>query len=242
MSMLEIKDLNVCYGDFHAIRDVSMSVEEGSVVSLIGANGAGKSTLINAVCGINRIRGGSVSFLGQDLVGMKTSRIVSLGLTTSPEGSHCFEKMTIQDNLLQGAYLCRSGKERRKRLEEIYELFPVLREKARQLATFLSGGQRQMLAIGRAMMTHPKLLICAQISLGRAPGVIRGIYIQLERIREKGITLMIVDQDVNRSLCHSDYTYVMLEGSIVLQGASAEMDIDRVNDAFFGIGIDGKEA
>ena len=234
MSMLEIRGLNVNYGDFHAIQDVSMDVGANSVVSLIGANGAGKSTL-------NKIRSGSVTFLGHDITKQKTSKIVSLGLTSSPEGSHCFEKMTIQDNLLQGAYLCRSGKERRKRLDEIYELFPVLKEKSKQLATYLSGGQRQMLAIGRAMMTQPKLLICDEISLGLAPVVIKDIYVQLEKVREKGITLVIVDQDVNRSLTNSDYTYVMLEGRIVMAGESKKMNIDEVNDAYFGINLEKKE-
>ena len=242
MSMLEIRGLNVNYGDFHAIQDVSMDVEANSVVSLIGANGAGKSTLINAICGVNKIRSGSVTFLGHDITKQKTSKIVSLGLTSSPEGSHCFEKMRIQDNLLRGAYLCRSGKERRKRLDEIYELFPVLKEKSKQLATYLSGGQRQMLAIGRAMMTQPKLLICDEISLGLAPVVIKDIYVQLEKVREKGITLVIVDQDVNRSLTNSDYTYVMLEGRIVMAGESKKMNIDEVNDAYFGINLEKKEA
>ena len=242
MSMLEIRDLQVRYGDFQALHGINMQVEEGSVVSLIGANGAGKSTLINAICGINKISAGSVCFQGTEITNKKTSDIVKLGLTASPEGSHCFEKMTIQDNLLQGAYLCRSAKERLARLGEIYDLFPVLKEKSKQLATYLSGGQRQMLAIGRAMMTRPKLLICDEVSLGLAPVVIKDIYAQLETIRQKGVTLVLVEQDVNRSLCRSDYAYVMLEGRVVMEGRSAEMDVDRVNDAYFGININKKEA
>ena len=240
MSMLEVKDLNVYYGEFHAIKDVSFHMEEGSCVSLIGANGAGKSTLINALCGINKVKSGTVTFLGGDITNLKTSQIVSGGLTSSPEGSHCFEKMTVQDNLLQGAYLCKSEKERRARLAEIYELFPVLKEKAQQLATYLSGGQRQMLAIGRAMMTKPKLLICDEISLGLAPVIIKDIYVQLDVVRKAGVTLMIIDQDVSRALRCSDYTYVMLEGRIVLEGVSSQLTVDQVNDAYFGIGI-GKE-
>ena len=148
--------------------------------------------------------------------------------------------MTVQDNLLQGAYLCKSEKERRARLAEIYELFPVLKEKAQQLATYLSGGQRQMLAIGRAMMTKPKLLICDEISLGLAPVIIKDIYVQLDVVRKAGVTLMIIDQDVSRALRCSDYTYVMLEGRIVLEGVSSQLTVDQVNDAYFGIGI-GKE-
>lgn len=241
MSMLEVKDLNVYYGDFRAIQDVSFCVDEGTCVSLIGANGAGKSTLINALCGINKVRSGSVNFLGNDITNLNTSRIVAGGLTSSPEGSHCFEKMTVQDNLLQGAYLCRSEKERRTRLSEIYELFPVLKEKSKQLATYLSGGQRQMLAIGRAMMTRPRLLICDEISLGLAPVIIKDIYAQLAAVRQAGVTLMVIDQDVGRSLKNSDYTCVMLEGRLVLEGKSSEMTIDRVNDAYFGINAEKKE-
>lgn len=235
MSMLEVNALNVYYGDFQALKDISFQIEEGSCVSLIGANGAGKSTLINTLCGINKARSGSVVFLGEDITNWKTSRIVAQGLTSSPEGSHCFEKMTVQDNLLQGAYLCPSERERRIRLAEIYELFPILREKSRQLATYLSGGQRQMLAIGRAMMTKPKLLICDEISLGLAPVIIKDIYVQLKSVRQKGITLMIIEQDVSRSLYNSDYAYVMLEGRLVLEGPSASLTVDQVNDAYFGI-------
>lgn len=241
MSMLEVKDIEVYYGDFQAIDKVSINVDEGDVVSLIGANGAGKSTLINAICGINKTRAGSVTFLGKDITKEKTSHIVSLGLTSAPEGSHCFEKMTIQDNLLMGAYLCKSSAERKQRLEEIYELFPMLREKAKQLATFLSGGQRQMLSIGRALMTQPKLLICDEISLGLAPVVIKEIYSQIEKITQKGVTLLIIDQDVSRSLFHSKYAYVMLEGKIVMEGKSSDMNIDEVNDAYFGINFSKKE-
>jgi branched-chain amino acid transport system ATP-binding protein len=235
MSMLEVKGLNVHYGDFHAIRDLSMKVEENSLVSLIGANGAGKSTLINAICGINKVSSGSITFLGKDITNMKTSRIVSKGLTSSPEGSHCFENMTVRDNLLMGAYLSKSAAERYERLEEIFELFPILKEKAKQLSTFLSGGQRQMLAIGRAIMTKPKLLICDEVSLGLAPVIIGDIYAKLSEISAKGITLVIIEQDIRRSLSCSDYAYVMLEGKIVMEGKSEELDLEEVNEAYFGI-------
>jgi len=235
--MLEVMKVNVFYGDFQAVKNVSINVDKGSVVSLIGANGSGKTTLINAICGINKTKSGKIHFRKKDITGMKTSKIVSLGLTSSPEGSRCFENMTIRDNLLIGAYLCKSSKERARRLEEAYELFPILKEKAKDLATFLSGGQRQMLALARALMTQPKLLICDEISLGLAPVIINDIYSRLDSIRERGITLIIIDQDVSRSLRYSDYAYIMLEGSIVMEGKSSEMEIEEVNNAYFGINM-----
>jgi len=235
MSMLEVKDLDVRYGDFQAINGVSLKVEEGTIVALIGANGAGKSTIMQTICGINRPSKGSIEFMGKSIGGLKPSKIAAAGLTMSPEGSHCFEKMTVQDNLLMGAYLCRSNKERLERLDKIYKLFPVLEEKKNQLSTFLSGGQRQMLAIGRGIMMEPKLLLCDEISLGLAPVVIKDIYAKLREIADTGVTLMIVEQDVNRSLKHSDYAYVILEGRVVMEGKSSELDPEEVNDAYFGI-------
>lgn len=235
MALLEVRDVRVNYGDFQAVRGVSMAVEPSGIVSIIGANGAGKSTLINAVCGINKIMEGEVVFNGKEITNMRTSRIVSQGLTSTPEGSHCFERMTVRDNLLMGAYLCKSAKERIKKLERAYELFPVLKEKQNQLSTYLSGGQRQMLAVARAIMAEPKLLICDEISLGLAPIVIADIYEKLREIAREGVTLVIVDQDVSRSLHHSDYAYVMLEGRFVLQGDSKSLNEDEVNDAFFGM-------
>ncbi len=235
MSMLEVKDLDVRYGDFQAINGVSLKVEEGTIVALIGANGAGKSTIMQTICGINRPSKGSIEFMGKSIGGLKPSKIAAAGLTMSPEGSHCFEKMTVQDNLLMGAYLCKSNKERLERLDKIYKLFPVLEEKKNQLSTFLSGGQRQMLAIGRGIMMEPKLLLCDEISLGLAPVVIKDIYAKLREIADTGVTLMIVEQDVNRSLKHSDYAYVILEGRVVMEGKSSELDPEEVNDAYFGI-------
>lgn len=235
MALLEVRDLKVNYGDFQAVRGVSMVVEPYSIVSIIGANGAGKSTLINAVCGINKIMEGTVVFNGKEITNMRTSRIVGQGLTSTPEGSHCFESMTVRDNLLMGAYLCKNAKERTKKLDRAYGLFPVLKEKQNQLSTYLSGGQRQMLAIARAIMTEPKMLICDEISLGLAPIVIMDIYEKLKEIAREGVTLVIVDQDVSRSLHHSDYAHVMLEGRFVLQGDSKSLDAEEVNDAFFGM-------
>ena len=234
MSLLEVNHIDVHYGDFLALKDVSINVEPGTIVSLIGANGAGKSTIMNTICGLNKPTKGEIIFDGQNIAGKKPNQIARLGLSMAPEGSHCFERMTVQDNLLMGAYLAKKD-ERMQRLENVYKLFPILKEKANQMSTFLSGGQRQRLAIGRGIMTQPKILLCDEISLGLAPVVINDIYEKLKEIADTGLTMLIVEQDVNRSLNSSDYAYVVLEGKIVMQGKSKELSVDEVNDAYFGI-------
>lgn len=234
MSLLEVNHIDVHYGDFLALKDVSIHVEPGTIVSLIGANGAGKSTIMNTICGLNKPTKGDIIFDGQNIAGKKPNQIARLGLSMAPEGSHCFERMTVQDNLLMGAYLAKKD-ERMQRLKNVYKLFPILKEKANQMSTFLSGGQRQMLAIGRGIMTQPKILLCDEISLGLAPVVINDIYEKLKEIADTGLTMLIVEQDVNRSLKSSDYAYVVLEGKIVMQGKSKELSVDEVNDAYFGI-------
>ena len=234
MSLLEVNHIDVHYGDFLALKDVSIHVEPGTIVSLIGANGAGKSTIMNTICGLNKPTKGDIIFDGQNIAGKKPNQLARLGLSMAPEGSHCFERMTVQDNLLMGAYLAKKD-ERMQRLENVYKLFPILKEKANQMSTFLSGGQRQMLAIGRGIMTQPKILLCDEISLGLAPVVINDIYEKLKEIADTGLTMLIVEQDVNRSLKSSDYAYVVLEGKIVMQGKSKELSVDEVNDAYFGI-------
>ena len=235
MSLLEVKDIDVHYGDFLALQNISLNVEPGTIVSLIGANGAGKSTIMNTICGFNKPTKGQIIFDGQDISGKKPSQIAKLGLSMAPEGSHCFERMTVQDNLLMGAYMAKSS-ERKERLESVYKLFPVLKEKANQMSTFLSGGQRQMLAIGRGIMTQPKILLLDEVSLGLAPVVINDIYDKLKEIASTGLTMLIVEQNVNRSLEASDYAYVILEGKVVMEGKSKDLNVDEVNDAYFGIG------
>jgi branched-chain amino acid transport system ATP-binding protein len=233
--MLEIMRLNVHYGSFQALHNISLQVRQGSVVSIIGSNGAGKSTLLNTILGFNKPSSGAITFLGDRLNGMLTHKIVEKGLTMSPEGSKVFQKMTVKENLLMGAYLPHARRYKDETLKLVYELFPVLQEKAQQGASYLSGGQRQMLAISRAIMSKPKLLVCDEISLGLAPVIIKDIYHTIQKISQRGLTIVLVEQDVRRSLQYSDYSYVMLKGKIVLEGSSGELNEDEVKDAYFGM-------
>jgi branched-chain amino acid transport system ATP-binding protein len=236
-TILQIAGLDFSYGDFRALHSVSMSIPRGRIVSLIGSNGAGKSTLLNAIMGVNRVTrdNGSIVFDGCDIAGLRTNKIVSKGITLSPEGSSVFENMSIEENLLMGAYLPEARKERRESLGRVYRLFPILKEKEKQPATFLSGGQRQMLAIGRAIMSKPKLLICDELSLGLAPVVVKDIYKSIREINRIGVTVLLVEQEVKRSLKYADYSYVIVKGRIVMEGASSELPHDEVKEAYLGV-------
>ncbi|MDR1572051.1 MAG: ABC transporter ATP-binding protein [Clostridiales Family XIII bacterium] len=234
-ALMTVEGLSVSYGDFRALHDISMRFDRGSIVSIIGSNGAGKSTLLNAVMGINRKLSGRVVFDGADITSMRTSAIVAKGVTMSPEGSSVFEDMSVHENLLMGAYLTNSRDKRARMTERAYGLFPALREKSGQLATFLSGGQRQMLAIARALMSDPKLLICDELSLGLAPVVVNDIYDRILDVNEEGVTIVLVEQEVKRSLEFSDYSYVLVKGRVVIEGRSDELSEDEVKDAYFGI-------
>lgn len=233
--LLEINNLNVHYGELQALHDISLKIRSHSIVSIIGSNGAGKSTLLNTILGINKPTSGSVLFLGDKINGMQTNRIVAKGVSLSPEGSSIFQKMTVKENLLMGAYLPHTRVNTAAKLEKVYRLFPVLKEKAGQQASYLSGGQRQMLAIARAIMSEPKLLFCDEISLGLAPIIIQDIYSTIKEINEEGLTIVLVEQDVRRSLKYSHYSYVMLKGRIVLEGKSSELLEGEVQDAYFGL-------
>jgi len=234
-TIMKLEGLDVFYGDFQALYGVSMEIPKGKIVSIIGANGSGKSTLLNTIMGVNRPKAGTIDFEGKDITRLRTSDIVALGVTISPEGSSVFEDMSIEENLLMGAYLPDPRKRRQENLARVYELFPVLKEKEQQLATFLSGGQRQMLAIARAIMSEPKLLICDEISLGLAPVVVKDIYRKIREINEMGVTILLVEQEVKRSLQSSDFSYVMVKGRVVMQGLSAALPETEVKDAYLGI-------
>jgi branched-chain amino acid transport system ATP-binding protein len=223
------------HGDLRALADVSMNIESGKIVSIIGANGAGKSTLLNTIMGVHAPAAGAIRFEGRDITKMRTSKIASLGLAMTPEGSRVFADMSVMENLLMGAYLPGAKKAKAGQLEKVYDMFPVLKEKSAQLASFLSGGQRQMLSIARAIMMNPKVIICDEISLGLAPVIIHDIYAKVKELNAEGITFLLVEQEIKRSLRHADYSYVMVKGRVVMEGKSSGLSREAVSDAYFGI-------
>lgn len=234
--LLRIDDLSVGYGDFIAVDGASLQVDEGQIVSLIGLNGAGKTTLTSAVTGLLKPTSGKVYFGAEDITGMNTDKIVSKGLSLIPQGGRCFNRMSVQDNLLMGSFPRSARKEAKETLGHVYELFPVLKEKMRDPAGSLSGGQRQMVAIGRALMARPKCLIFDEISLGLSPAVIKDIYNRIQSINERDKTaIILIEQDTRRALKMSDSFFVMLKGKIVLSGKSAEVDAETLKEAYFGI-------
>ncbi len=233
--LLEVTGLDVFYGDLQAINNVNLEVHKGDMVALIGANGVGKSTLLQAIMGLIKPKAGSVKWKGEEITGKTTNKIAQMGIAMSPEGSHIFEDMTVYENLLLGAYPKHAKARRDESLAMVYKTFPVLKEKEKQLATFLSGGQRQMLAIARAMMASPELIICDEISLGLAPVIIKDIYASLHQINETGMSFLLVEQETKRALKHSDYSYVIVHGQVVMEGPSSTLDEEKIAEVYFGV-------
>ena len=234
--MLKIENLRVCYDGLIAVSNVSLSVSAGQIVSLIGANGAGKTSLLSAAAGLLKPESGKVFFREEEITGLPADKIVNRGLCMVPQGGRCFQRMSVEDNLIIGSYPKAARAERARSLETVYGLFPMLKEKRRDAAGTLSGGQRQMVAIGRALMTKPKCLIFDEISLGLAPVVIQDIYATIRRInQEQGTAILLVEQDTERALRASDYSYIMLEGAVSLEGPSGELTREASREAYFGI-------
>ncbi|HUW64344.1 MAG TPA: ABC transporter ATP-binding protein [Spirochaetia bacterium] len=234
-AILTVRDLDVHYGDFHVLRSLSLDIAEQSVVSIMGANGAGKSTLLKALAGVLRPTAGAVRFAGRDISGLAAHDIVSAGISMVPEGARIFSRLTVLENLIIGSYVGRARRERSKVLQKVYELFPVLGERSNQLANSLSGGERQMLAIGRSLMSRPQLIFFDETYLGLAPLVVKDIYQRIKQINQEGVTVVLVDQDFRRSLRNSDFSYILLEGRVVLAGKSRELAEEDVRKAYFGI-------
>jgi len=232
---LKVNDLEVHYGDFKALWDVSLEVRKGEIVSVIGANGAGKSTLLNTVAGLMRPSEGTIEFNGKRVDGLSPHQIVPMGMTLVPEGRRVFARLSVYENLVMGSYIPRARSRKGEVLERLYELFPRLKERRHQMADTLSGGEQQMLAVARAMMSEPKLMLCDEISLGLAPVIIKDIYKRLVKINQEGITIVLVEQDVKRSLKAADRAYVMLEGRIALEGKPSALSEDQVKKAYFGV-------
>ena len=233
--MLEIKDLHVSYGGIQALRGVSLNVPDGKIVTLIGANGAGKSTLMRTISGLVKAQSGSILWNGQELLGKPIDQIVSSGIAMSPEGRRVFADLTVLENLKIGAYLRKDKAETEKDLEWVYSLFPRLRERSWQSAGTLSGGEQQMLAVGRALMSKPKLLMLDEPSLGLAPIVVREIFDIIRTVNQQGITVLLNEQNANMALKVADLAYVMETGHITLSGPGQELMKDEaVKKAYLG--------
>ncbi|MEG0741241.1 MAG: ABC transporter ATP-binding protein [Clostridia bacterium] len=238
--MLEVKDLVVSYGGIEALKGISFAVDEGQIVTLIGANGAGKSTTLRAITGIVPIKNGRITYCGEDITSLETHKIVQRGIALVPEGRRVFANLTVLENLKIGAYLRKDNEAILKEIEGIYELFPRLKERSWQLAGTLSGGEQQMLAVGRAMMTKPKLIMMDEPSLGLAPLVVKDIFHIIRRLSEAGITILLIEQNANAALHAAHYGYVMETGRITLSGTGAELlQSKSVQEAYLGKKRDG---
>lgn len=230
--MLHAQGITAAYGDAQALFGIDFSMQAGEIVALIGANGAGKSTFLKTLTGLLPVKSGSLTFDGQSLNQIDAGDIVKLGLAMVPEGRRLFPSLTVEENLLMGTL---SGRQGAWNLARVFKLFPILQEKRHMPSTSLSGGQQQMVAIGRALMSNPRLLLCDEISLGLAPVVIREIYAALPSIMEEGMSLLIVEQDVQLAMQVSSRVVCLQEGLVSLEGKSGELTRDQISKAYFGI-------
>ena len=235
MSLLKVTDLEVSYGGIDALRGISFDVEEGEIVTLIGANGAGKSTTLRTICGLVRPSAGRIVYDGRDITSQSTQRIVSEGIALVPEGRRVFDNLTVKENLLIGAYLRKDKESIQADVEHVYELFPRLKEREWQSAGTLSGGEQQMLAVGRAMMTRPRILMMDEPSLGLAPLIVKDIFSIIRALNETGMTILLIEQNANAALRCAHHAYVLETGRITMSGTGASLLADkRVQDAYLG--------
>lgn len=229
--LLKIENIQSFYGDFQALHGVSLELRKGEVLALIGANGAGKSTLLRSICGLVTARSGTIRWNGEDITRLPASRIVGLGISMVPEGRRLFPSLTVQENLVIGGQVGRPGPWN---LKAVYDLFPVLAERRHTPSTSLSGGQQQMVAIGRALMSNPELILLDELSLGLAPIIVKDIYAQLPRITGNGMSAILVEQDVTRALSAAGQFICMQEGRVSLSGEPAHFTRDQISAAYFG--------
>ncbi|MEA3416604.1 MAG: ABC transporter ATP-binding protein [Thermodesulfobacteriota bacterium] len=236
--MLRIEGLNASYGSIRVLKDLSIHVPVGKVVSIIGANGAGKSTLLKSISGIMKINGGSILYKEQNIAGMPANRIVRLGISQAPEGRQIFAHLTVRDNINLGAYHYFKQSNRieiKERIERIYQMFPILKKRSKQIAGTLSGGEQQMLAIGRALMGRPELLLLDEPSMGIAPLVIREIFNVIKQLNQSGVTILLVEQNARAALKVAHHSYVIERGKIVLEGLASELlDNPKVKEHYLG--------
>ncbi|MCI8740232.1 MAG: ABC transporter ATP-binding protein [Oscillibacter sp.] len=233
--MLKIENLHVAYGGIQALRGISMEVPDGKIVTLIGANGAGKSTTLRTITGLVKAASGSIQWNGGELLGKSIDKIIGEGIAMSPEGRRVFPDLTVLENLKLGAYLRRDKAETAKDLQWVYELFPRLKERDWQLAGTLSGGEQQMLAVGRALMSRPQLLLMDEPSLGLAPLVVQDIFSIIREINRQGVTILLIEQNANMALKTADLAYVLETGSITMSGTGGELLAnEKVKEAYLG--------
>jgi branched-chain amino acid transport system ATP-binding protein len=234
--MLEVKNIDAFYGRVQALWDVSLRVDEGEIVALVGANGAGKTTLLNTISGLLRPASGSVAFLGQRIDELTPHSIVELGISHIPQGRRLFTDMTVRENLEMGAYPQHAWKKRDETLEQVYQVFPILREREGQLARTLSGGEQQMLAMGRGLMLRPKLCMFDEPSSGLAPRLVLEVFQVIRSLREQGITILLIEQNVRHTLEISDRACVLENGRVVMEGAGDKLlQSDHVRKAYLGL-------
>lgn len=235
-TLLMVSNLDTFYGGFQALWNVSLEVKPKEIVALIGANGSGKSTLLDTISGLIRPAKGSIEFDGKTITNLNPFEIVALGISQVPEGRRVFPELSVLDNLILGSYNRAARSEKEQNFNMVYELFPLLGKRKNQLAKTLSGGEQQMLALGRGLMSNPKLMLLDEMSLGLAPVVINNVYEALREIRERGITILLVEQNVRRSLDEADRAYIMEAGHIALSGNAADLrEEEEVKRAYFGI-------
>ncbi len=231
--MLKIRNLNVHYGGISAVKGINLDVPEKSIVTLIGANGAGKSTTLRSIVGLVKASEGEINFLGENITGMETTEIVTKGITLVPEGRRVFDNLSVLENLKIGAYLQKDGID--ENIKMVYDLFPRLRERSWQFAGTLSGGEQQMLAVGRALMSKPKLIMMDEPSLGLAPLIVNGIFEIIKEINKQGTTILLIEQNANKALKIADMGYVLETGTITIEGPGKELLMDqRIKDAYLG--------
>ncbi|MBP1926904.1 branched-chain amino acid transport system ATP-binding protein [Sedimentibacter acidaminivorans] len=231
--MLKIRNLNVHYGGISAVKGISLDVPEKSIVTLIGANGAGKSTTLRSIVGLVKASEGEINFLGENITDMETTEIVTKGITLVPEGRRVFDNLSVLENLKIGAYLQKEGID--ENIKMVYDLFPRLRERSWQFAGTLSGGEQQMLAVGRALMSKPKLIMMDEPSLGLAPLIVNGIFDIIKEINKQGTTILLIEQNANKALKIADMGYVLETGTITIEGPGKELLMDqRIKDAYLG--------
>ena len=230
--LLTVRKLEARYGDFQALFGIDMDVGQGDAVALIGSNGAGKSTLMKSLCGLISVAPDSIVLDGRPIGGLPSHEIVRRGIAMVPEGRKLFRSLSVEENLRIGAFAERKGPWT---LERVFKLFPVLKEKREVASTSLSGGQQQMVAIGRALMSNPKLLLCDEISLGLSPAVISDIYAALPEIRSEGLSVVVVEQDIDTAVRSAEHVYCLMHGQVSLHGTSSEVTKQQISDAYFGL-------